>query len=52
MPKAIAAAEKLRKVNSHFDIESVVADVNPDNVERLTDDVDLVLDGIVRHRLL
>jgi molybdopterin/thiamine biosynthesis adenylyltransferase len=45
LPKAIAAAEKLRKVNSHIDLEPVVVDVNPDNVERLIDDMDLVLDG-------
>ena len=45
LPKAVAAAEKLRKVNSHVDIEPVVADVNPDNVERLIGDVDLVMDG-------
>jgi len=45
LPKAVAAAEKLRKVNSQVEVESVVADVNPDNVERLISDVDLVLDG-------
>ena len=45
LPKAIAAAEKLSKVNSQVEVEPVVADVNPDNVERLIGDVDLVLDG-------
>ncbi|MFQ6101312.1 MAG: ThiF family adenylyltransferase [Anaerolineae bacterium] len=45
LPKAIAAAEKLRKVNSQVEVEPIVADVNPDNVERLIGDVDLVLDG-------
>jgi len=45
LPKAIAAAEKLKKVNSQVEVEAVVADVNPDNVERLISDVDLVLDG-------
>ena len=45
LPKTIAAAEKLKRVNSHVDIEPVVADVNPDNVERLIGDVDLVMDG-------
>lgn len=45
LPKAIAAAEKLRKVNSQVKVEPIVADVNPDNVERLISDVDLVLDG-------
>jgi len=45
LPKAVAAVEKLKKVNSQVKLEPVVADVNPDNVERLTSDVDLVLDG-------
>jgi len=45
LPKAIAAARKLSKVNSHVDIDPIVADVNPDNVERMIDGVDLVLDG-------
>jgi adenylyltransferase/sulfurtransferase len=45
LPKAIAAAEKLNKVNSQVKVEPVVADVNPDNVEQLIGDVDLVLDG-------
>ncbi|MBU0702359.1 MAG: ThiF family adenylyltransferase [Chloroflexi bacterium] len=45
LPKAIAAVEKLKKVNSQVELEPVVADVNPDNVEQLIGDVDLVLDG-------
>jgi len=45
LPKAIAAAEKLRKVNSDVQIEPLVTDVNPDNVEEIIADVDLVLDG-------
>ncbi len=45
LPKAVAAAEKLRQINSQVIVEPVVADVNPANVERLIDDVDVVLDG-------
>jgi molybdopterin/thiamine biosynthesis adenylyltransferase len=45
MPKAIAAVERLRQVNSDVELEPVVVDINPDNVERLVSDVDLVLDG-------
>jgi len=45
LPKTIAAAEKLRKVNSQVRIQPIVADVNPDNVEEIIGDVDLVLDG-------
>ena len=45
MPKAIAAAEHLRRVNSEIQIEPVVADVTAENVEELVADVDLVMDG-------
>lgn len=45
LPKAIAAANKLRKINSSITVEPVVADVNADNVEDLIAGMDLVLDG-------
>jgi molybdopterin/thiamine biosynthesis adenylyltransferase len=45
LPKAVAAAEKLRRINSQVEIEPVVTDVNPDNVEQLIADADVVLDG-------
>ena len=45
LPKAVAAAEKLRRVNSQVRIEPLVTDVNPGNVEEIIGDVDLVLDG-------
>ena len=45
LPKAIAAAEKLRKVNSQVEIEPLVADVHYRNVEEIIKDMDLVLDG-------
>lgn len=45
LPKAVAAVEKLKRVNSLVELEPVVADVNPDNVEGLISDVDLVMDG-------
>ncbi|HLL89195.1 MAG TPA: ThiF family adenylyltransferase [Tepidisphaeraceae bacterium] len=50
-PKAVAAAARLRQVNSRSTIEPLVADVFAGNVEHLTDVrgdgpmVDLVLDG-------
>lgn len=44
-PKAIAAAEKLRRMNSSLRIEPHVTDVNAENIEDLIADVDLVLDG-------
>jgi molybdopterin-synthase adenylyltransferase len=49
MPKAVAAAERLRRVNSSISIDAHVADVSGDNIERLMQvdnrPVDLVLDG-------
>ena len=45
LPKAIAAAQKLTAINAQVQIEPVVADVNPDNVEGLLADADVVLDG-------
>ena len=45
LPKAIAAAEKLRAINSAIEIEPIVADVGPDNIASLCDGVDLIVDG-------
>jgi molybdopterin-synthase adenylyltransferase len=44
-PKAVAAAEKLRRVNPEVVVEAVVADVNPSNVEDLLAGATLALDG-------
>jgi molybdopterin/thiamine biosynthesis adenylyltransferase len=45
IPKAIAAVEHLKRVNSEIILEPVVCDVNPSNIDQLIKDVDLVLDG-------
>ena len=45
LPKAVAAANKLRKINSEVEVVSIVADVNPSNIEALVRDADVVLDG-------
>jgi adenylyltransferase/sulfurtransferase len=45
LPKAIAAANKLRTINSQIEIQPKVADVDHTNVMELTEDVDLLLDG-------
>ncbi len=45
LPKAVAAAEKLRKINSQVDLVPIVADVNPGNIEQLVREADLVMDG-------
>jgi molybdopterin-synthase adenylyltransferase len=44
-PKAIAAAARLRSIDSEAEIEAVVAELTSANVESLIADVDVVLDG-------
>src|SRR6202171_3025787 len=45
LPKAVAAERKLRSVNSSIQVEGVVADLNPVNVEELLAGFDVILDG-------
>ncbi len=45
IPKAVAAAERLRAVNSQVEIEPVVADLDNTNVRKLCEGVDVVVDG-------
>lgn len=45
LPKAVAAASKLARINSSVQVDAQVVDVTPANVERLTADADLLLDG-------
>ncbi len=45
LPKAVAAAEKLRRINSSIAVEPVVADLSWANAETLVADADVVLDG-------
>ena len=45
MPKAIAAANKLRRINSSIEIEPVVADVDHTRILDLMQGCDVVLDG-------
>ncbi len=44
-PKALAAAEKLSKINSTIKVEALVADVNPDTIVDLVKGATLILDG-------
>jgi adenylyltransferase/sulfurtransferase len=46
LPKAVAAEAKLRRVNSTVQIEAIVSDLNPSNIEDFLNDVDLVLDAL------
>jgi molybdopterin/thiamine biosynthesis adenylyltransferase len=45
LPKAIAAANKLRRINSSIEIEPLVADVNHTNIVALCENVDVIVDG-------
>lgn len=45
LPKAVAAADKLRRANSEVQVEAVVEDFSPDNAERLLAGVDLAMDA-------
>src|SRR5687767_5064798 len=45
LPKAIAAQNRIREINSEIETEAIVADVNYSNIESLIKDVDLILDG-------
>lgn len=44
-PKAIAATEKLKLINSYIEVKPIVKDLNHINVEEIIENVDLVLDG-------
>jgi molybdopterin-synthase adenylyltransferase len=45
LPKVIAAAEKLKIINSEVIIEPVIADLTPLNAEELLSNCDVILDG-------
>lgn len=45
VPKAIAAVEKLRRVNSEVELIPLVEDINADGIEALVRESDLVLDA-------
>ncbi|WP_077326983.1 ThiF family adenylyltransferase [Virgibacillus siamensis] len=45
LPKAIAATQKLKKMNSEVEMEAIVGNVTNENVEELMKDIDIVMDG-------
>src|SRR6476660_10066557 len=45
LPKAIAAKNRLERINSTVEIDAVVADVDHTNIERLLEGVDCLIDG-------
>ena len=46
LPKAVAAANKLGRINHEVTVEPLVTDIGPDNVLGLFQGMDLVLDGL------
>lgn len=45
LPKAIAAANHLRQINSEIEIDAHVTDVNYSNIEQLIESCDVLIDG-------
>ena len=45
IPKAVAAREKLERINSDIEVEAHVVDVSAENIGALAEGVDLILDG-------
>lgn len=45
LPKAVAAANKLRRINSQIEIEPIVADVDHAKLPGLLDGIDVIVDG-------
>jgi len=45
LPKAVAAAARISRVNSGIRVESIVTDVNFENIEEIIEGAGLVLDG-------
>ena len=45
LPKAIAAANHLRRINSSIEVEPIVTDVNFQNIQTLLDGVQVIADG-------
>ncbi len=46
VPKAVAARDKLLRINKQVDIRAFVEDFNPRNAERILGDSGLILDGL------
>jgi molybdopterin/thiamine biosynthesis adenylyltransferase len=45
LPKAVAARNRLGRINSTIEVEAVVADLNSDNVDDILGEAELILDG-------
>ncbi|MFG6114332.1 ThiF family adenylyltransferase [Halobacillus sp. MO56] len=45
LPKAVAAENRLKEINPEVTVEGLVADITSENIEKLMDGVDVVIDG-------
>jgi len=45
LPKAIACAEKIKEIDPMIEVEPVVTRITPSNIEKLVEDVDIIIDG-------
>lgn len=45
IPKAVAAKDHLTEINSEIELDPMIVDVNPHNIEKLIEGVDVVVDG-------
>lgn len=45
LPKAVAASRKIAAFNSDISVESRVDDLNPENIQELLRDIDVIVDG-------
>lgn len=44
-PKSVSCAEKLSQINPYVKVDYAVSEVNPQNIEDLVSDVDVIIDG-------
>lgn len=45
LPKAVAAQRKLQKINSEITVEAEPSDLNPETIDELLEEMDLIIDG-------
>jgi adenylyltransferase/sulfurtransferase len=45
LPKAVAAARRIARINSSVEVEPIIADVNYENIEEIIEGASIVLDG-------
>jgi len=45
LPKAVACARRLKEIDPTISVEPVIERITPSNIEKLVEDVDLIIDG-------